>query len=202
MNEIWIQVKRKTEVPTKYQRNHETRIDWKTLHEIQKEESGKIFETVGNGPIRTTSEFVYFIHENFGQGHYMCIARTPTSPHFFLFLKFICDDRYYKIEPTYTSYKKRKRKFVPRIHKNILRNLRLATTEEDRKFYQQELDYAEEQDKEKGLTQNRRGPHPYLINTPRVGQLCEMEDYRDREDDDSEENNINNNEEEYTQGFW
>jgi len=195
MNEIWVQIKRKTEVPTKYQRNHEIRIDWKTLYEIQKEESRKIFETVGNGPIRTTSEFVYFIHENFGAGEYMCIARTPTSPHFFLFLKFICDDfKNYKIEPTYTSYKKRKRKFVPRIHKNILRNLRLSTTEEDRKFYQQELDYAEEQDREKGLTQNRRGPHPYLINTPRVGELKEMEDYRDKEDDFEENNNINNNE--------
>lgn len=205
MNEIWLQIKRKTEVPTKYQRNHETRIDWKTVQTIEKEDSGRIFQTVGNGPIKTTSEFVFLIRENFGQGHYMILGRTKTSPHFFLFLKFICDDRYYKIEPTYTSYKKRKRKFVPRIHKNILRNIRIATTEEDRKFYQQELEYAEEQDKEKGLTQNRRGPSPYLINTPRVGQLCEMEDYRDK-DNDSEENNINNNEEEneqeYAQSFW
>lgn len=197
---LWIQIKRKTEVPTIYQANHETRIDWRTQETICQEKIEEIFSYFRNGPIQTVSEFVYLIHEIFGAGHYMCIARAVNGAHFYLFLKFVCDNRYYKIEPTYTSYKKRKRKFQPRRHIKLINKIKNATNEEDRKFYEQELAYAEEQDREKGLTQNRKGPYPFLINTPRVGELKEMEDYREKI------NNINNNEEtneeEYTQGFW
>ena len=42
------------------------------------------------------------------------------------------------------------------------------------------LAYAEEQDKEKGLAQNKRGTPHYLINTPWVGELKEIEDYREK----------------------
>lgn len=197
---LWIQIKRKTEVPTIYQANHETRIDWRTEETIYQEKIEEIFSYFGTGPIKTVSEFVYLIHEIFGEGHYMCIARAVNGSHFYLFLKFVCDDRDYKIEPTYTSYKKRKRKFQPRRHTKLIKKIQGATNEEEKKFYEQELAYAEEQDREKGLTQNRRGPYPFLINMPRVGELKEMEDYRDKEI------NINNNEEveteEYAQGFW
>ena len=53
----------------------------------------EIFSYFRNGPIQTVSEFVYLIHEIFGAGHYMCIARAVNGAHFYLFLKFVCDDK-------------------------------------------------------------------------------------------------------------
>ncbi|MDP2925282.1 MAG: hypothetical protein Q8N99_02830 [Nanoarchaeota archaeon] len=65
---LWIQIKKKVKVPTKnVMARHETRSDWPTLHTIDYEQSGELFEVVGNGPIRTTSEFVYLIHKSGGK---------------------------------------------------------------------------------------------------------------------------------------
>ena len=95
-----------------------------------------------------------------------------------------------------------------------------ANTENSIKVYKQSLKFGlpklvhtdhgpqffanEQEGKKTGLTQNRRGAYPFLINTPRIRELKEMEDYRNKEDGSEEDNNINNNEdnEEHAQGFW
>ena len=124
---------------------------------------------------------VYLIHKDFGDGEYLCIARTKTGARFWKFLKFICDDfRKYIILPTNVVHKIRKGRAVSNKEcKKLIRKINEATCQEERRLYEQELLFEEEQLKRH--IERRAGPSPYLINTPREGKLCETEDYRDRE---------------------
>ena len=124
---------------------------------------------------------VYLIHKDFGDGEYLCIARTKTGARFWKFLKFICDDfRKYIILPTNVVNKIRKGRAVSNKEcKKLIRKINEATCQEERRLYEQELLFEEEQLKRH--IERRAGPSPYLINTPREGKLCETEDYRDRE---------------------
>ena len=180
---LWIQIKKKVRVPTNnVMARHEERSDWPTLHTIDYEQSKEIFEVLGcSGPIRTTSEFVWLIHKEFGDGEYLCIARTKTGARFWKFLKFICDDfRKYIILPTNVTHKVRKGRVISNKEcKHLIRKINESTCQEERRLYEQELLFEEEQLKKQ--VERRCGPQPYLINTPREGKLCEMEDYRNRE---------------------
>ncbi|MEM3113083.1 MAG: hypothetical protein QXI33_01515 [Candidatus Pacearchaeota archaeon] len=180
---LWIQIKKKTKVPTNnVMARHQERSDWPTLYTIEYEQSKEIFEVLGyGGPIRTTSEFVYLIHKDFGDGEYLCIARTKTGARFWKFLKFICDDfRKYIILPTNVTHKVRKGRVISNKEcKHLIKKINDSTCQEERRLYEQELLFEEEQLKKQ--IERRTGPSPYLINTPREGKLCEMEDYKDRE---------------------
>src|SRR3989344_4121222 len=61
----------------------------------------------------------------------------------------------------------------------IYKKINEATSTEEKRLYEQELLFEEEQLKKQ--IERRSGPSPYLINTPREGKLCEMEDYRNKE---------------------
>lgn len=180
---LWIQIKKKTLVNTNNEMaRHEQRSDWPTLHTIDYNQSKEIFEVFGcGGPIRTTSEFVFLIHQEFGAGHFTCIARTQNGARFWKFLKFVVDDfRRYIIEPTNVVHKIRKGRAVSNKEcKKLIRKINEATCQEERRLYEQELLFEEEQLKKQ--IERRSGPSPYLINTPREGKLCETEDYRNKE---------------------
>jgi hypothetical protein len=179
---LWIQIKKKVRVPTKnVMARHEERSDWPTLHTIDYEQSKEIFEVVGNGPIKTTSEFVFLIHQEFGDGEYLCIARTKIGARFWRFLKFICDDfKKYIIIPTNVTHKVRKGRVISNKEcKHLIKKINEATSTEEKRLYEQELLFEEEQLKKQ--VERRSGPQPYLINTPPQGKLCEMEDYRNKE---------------------
>ena len=196
---LWIQIKKKVKVPTNnVMARHEERSDWPTLHTIEYEQSKEIFEVLGyGGPIRTTGEFVFLIHKDFGDGEYLCVARTKTGARFWKFLKFICDDfRKYIILPTNVTHKVRKGRVISNKEcKHLIRKINESTCQEERKLYEQELLFEEEQLKKQ--VERRNGPQPYLINTPREGKLCEMEDYRNREPNEpiqNEDENLIDNE--------
>src|SRR3989344_2136813 len=179
---LWIQIKKKVKVSTNnVMVRHDERSDWPTLHTINYEQSKEIFEVVGSGPIRTTSEFVFLIHKEFGDGEYLCIARTQKGARFWKFLKFICDDfRKYIILPTNVTHKVRKGRVISNKEcKHLIRKINESSCQEEIKLYEQELLFEEEQLKKQ--VERRSGPQPYLINTPREGKLCEMEDYRNKE---------------------
>lgn len=186
---LWIQIKKKVKVPTNnVMARHEERSDWPTLHTIDYEQSKEIFEVVGSGPIKTTSEFVFLIHKEFGDGEYLCIARTQKGARFWKFLKFICDDfRKYIILPTNVTHKVRKGRVISNKEcKHLIKKINDSTCQEERRLYEQELLFEEEQLKKQ--VERRSGPQPYLINTPREGKLCEMEDYRNKEPNEQQVN--------------
>jgi hypothetical protein len=178
---IWLQIKKKITVPTNNEMaRYSERSDWKTMTELQYEDTKKIFSVLGAGPIRTASEFVFLVRENFGQGNYMCMARTEKGARFWLFLKFICNNVDYKIEPTYVSFKKRKGRVISNQEcARLMKRVNLSTSSDERKFYEQELAFEEQKLKEQ--TDNRRGAYPYLINSPPTGKIYSMEDYRNKE---------------------
>ena len=179
---LWIQIHKKTRVPTKkVMARHEERSDWKLLHTIDYKQGMEVFEVFGcRGPIKTTSEFVFLIHKEFGEGDYNCVARTKTGARFWKFLKFKCDNRDYKIEPTFVTHKIRKGGVISNKECNeLIRKINRSTSREERESYERELIF--EEDRLKKQTEVRTGPNPYLINTPPTGKICEMEDYREKE---------------------
>lgn len=63
--------------------------------------------------------------------------------------------------------------------KHLIKKINEAISTEEKRLYEQELLFEEEQLKKQ--VERRSGPQPYLINTPRESKLCEMEDYRNKE---------------------
>ena len=73
MKKVKIRIRKKTTVPTKYQLNHQYRSDWKLVGVIDYEQSALVFNSIGNGPVRTEAQFAKLIYDNYGPGVYSCI---------------------------------------------------------------------------------------------------------------------------------
>ena len=188
---IWMQIHKKTLVPTKRNIKHSMRSDWKQVSKLSYDDCDRLFacQEIG-GEISTDADFIQAIFNDYGAGDYYCLAGGKGFPHFWNFLMFRVDEdgRFIRTKSN-TTFRKRKRvKRDSEIDK--LEALKDKTRIEEWDKIEEQI--AEQKYKESvsqlGIDGKKRfGPHPYLIITTRVQKLGSVKPIEEQTEE---------------QGFW
>lgn len=200
MQPLMLQIKRKTLVPTIRQINHQYRSDWKTLHTISYQQSCEVFKVLG-GTIETEAQFAKLLHDNFGNGAFLCVAFRKGLRGMWNFLKLVIDDNgFRRVEKGMSEEEKLIRNDLID-YRNLQKRYVEAETEQEKDYFGKEIGKMSYMDSIfiKYSKKKRKGPMSYLKSTLPVYKAHEFEKYESKRDDELKNNNFN---EEIDMSFW
>lgn len=182
---LTLQIKKKTRVPTKFQRIHQYRSDWKHKATLQPQHVKSMFNYFGKGGyIESDAQFLYWIFRNFGAGIYLVIAIKKGRRGFYNFMmaEITADGFYKRIKKnvTYTEMKEKREIAELGNLKKRYRDSEDADYKEDIKSQiEEQKDYLELKYEFVGEddSKSKKGCYPYLKSKSPVYGTHELETF-------------------------
>lgn len=180
-------IQRKTKVPTKRQKYHLYRSDWKKVYKITYQESRIFFRYFSNTALfENDAQFCKWIKDNFGNGIYFISAWRKGRKGFWSFMKVeILDNRFRRLPKTITRQQRELNKELA--DKKFLEMRKAVATGEERREIEEDISYNSEIIEDiKGEIKgdNKRGCYPYLKSMKPMYSWHSYEDYGIEKKDD------------------
>jgi len=181
MKEIKVRFRKKTLVPTKHQRNHMHRSDWKLCFVVEYSVSLDFFTTY-----HTDAQLAMFLRDNFGTGIYSAIAWQKGHEGFWNFIMLeVRDEDFKRMKRKETQEQKENRELIAEKNrlKRLLKNPEVGESRAD-ELRDQMDSIREDVDMNKEIMKfdEIKGCMPYIISlNPPFAYHSYDEQYKPRE---------------------
>ena len=175
MRPVYIQIKKKFEVPTK--RGIRMRSDWHLIETMQYEDTLRLFTSLGGESISTDLDFIQAIKDEHGEGIYNCVAGKKKRKGFWSFLLFVVLEdgsckRFFRNNP-FDKRRRQKRNDIIAELKELQSNAPLTDAAEIEEQIDEEIagEQFDQMMNKIYIGGKRFGPYPYLKSVLRVGKF-------------------------------
>jgi hypothetical protein len=182
MKPLKIRIRKKEKVPTRRQRNHRYRSDWKCKLVLDYKDTYKLFNCFGFGPIKTDAQFCKLLYQELGPGIYHILAWSKGYEGFWSFGMYeLRSDGFVRIKKEKTAERKEREENKREIRKLKKEIAETKDIEKANNLKEELADTKEFQDllveiDEESNSHKRRGPTPYLKQKQPVYDFHEYED--------------------------